>query len=29
MKDSASRLYQLLAEDKFESGSHVDYYDLE
>ncbi|KAL9557185.1 hypothetical protein MBANPS3_001527 [Mucor bainieri] len=27
MNDSASRLYQLLEEDTYESGSHVDYYD--
>ncbi|CEP16548.1 hypothetical protein [Parasitella parasitica] len=28
MEDSAMKLYSLLEENKFESGAHVDYYDL-
>ena len=27
MKDSAMKLYQLLTENKFTSGSHIDFYD--
>ncbi|KAG1471066.1 hypothetical protein G6F56_002333 [Rhizopus delemar] len=27
MEDSALKLYQLISQDKFESGSHIDYYD--